>query len=267
MPNANSELRRALSALLLPIDPAREDDAVTAAGNALAEIAVDGQDQSALLRLEIQRWHPGGPLPPVISSVAQAAILAGNDDTFANKLRTAWPRLVQRFESSGSMTRPEALAFLSRLRSMAQLAGKERMSAAQISRVIASTDHRFPVTWQAVQIALGELGLRPKLTSLEVEGVWAADADDELNAFADAGLEAAAAEVSEMGRQLGFPDDPSQYFWPCSRWAVSRLGPTSRFFTISVLSRTSTTMRSRRSMSSRRAARRQILCSRGIRRH
>lgn len=204
MPTPDDELRLALRALLLPIDPACEDEAIAGARAALNAAGIDEVDQAQFLRVHTSAWRETGVMHDALRDVAQAAIAAGDSETGA-EVSTAWPLLVTDLTASRAMTLQEAVTFLSHLRLMMHLAANETMSAAQIARIISARDHRVVVTWQAVQQALVRLKVKPSVEKAAVEALWAADAEHELDVFADADLVGAAMQVAELCEGLRFP--------------------------------------------------------------
>jgi hypothetical protein len=201
------DLRESFRALLLPIDPAREQDALDAAQAAMINVGIAVTDQAEFIRLELSRTKAGQGLHLGLSALIDAGLRAGDPD---------WgPRLASRYhelheavlQERHLMSFDEASAFLSHARLIARLAADESMSAAQIASVLSARDRRVDFSWQAVQDVLGRLGLRRALGLTEVQALFERDRELEERHFADADFVDAASIVGRVGRDFGFPRD------------------------------------------------------------
>jgi hypothetical protein len=201
------DLREAFRALLLPIDPARERDALDAAQAAIASAGIAAADQAEFIRLELSRTKAGQGLHTGLSALIDAALRAG-DPEWGPRLASNYHELHEAvLQERHLMSFEEASAFLSHARLMAQLAAEELMSAAQIASLVSARDRRVDFSWQAVQDILGRLGLRTALDLVDVQALFERDGELEERHFADADFGDAAAIVGRVGRDFGFSDD------------------------------------------------------------
>lgn len=201
------DLREAFRALLLPIDPAREQDALDAAQRAMADAGIEASDQAEFIRLELSRTKAGLGIHTGLSALTQAALRAGDLD-WGSRLASKYHELHDTvLQERHLMSFDEASAFLSHARLIAQLAAEESMSAAQIASVLSARDRRVDFSWQAVQDVLGRIGLRRALELAEVQALYVRDSQLEERHFADADFGDAASIVGRVGQSFGFPDD------------------------------------------------------------
>ena len=200
-------LRDALRTLLLPVDPGFEAAAVEAAGLVLDAQDIAREDQPAHVLVSHGAWRAGGERIASLSGAIKAALLAGNPDygqRFASRYFALHEDTLQRrhlysFEQASS--------FLSHLRLAMQLAAHESMSAAQISKVLDSRDHRVGFGWRAVRDVLRPLGHRFELSQEDVEELFKRDVDLEERIFADADFRDAAGLVGLAASNVAFPGE------------------------------------------------------------
>jgi hypothetical protein len=201
------DLREAFRALLLPIDPAREQDALDAAQAAIADAGIAVADQAEFIRVELSRTKAGQGLHAGLSALIDAALRAGDPD-WGTRLASNYRELHEAvLQDRHLLSFDEASAFLSHARLIAQLAAEESMSAAQIANVLSARDRRVDFTWQAVQDVLGRLDLRKALELAEVQALFERDEALEEPHYADADFGDAASIVGHVGQSFGFPDD------------------------------------------------------------
>ena len=123
--------------------------------------------------------------------------------TLAPTYHTLHARLI----AQGGLPFNKALAFLSHARLADELATKEQMSAAQISRVLSSRDSRVEFSWQVVEMMLAALGIQPSLDLNDVMSIFEQDKERESLVFADADEATVAEMVGRAASELGFPGD------------------------------------------------------------
>jgi hypothetical protein len=199
-------LREAFRTLLLPIDPAREQEALNAADDAMDEAGIEASDRAELIRSQLARARLGEGFSPALMDPVRAALRVG-DPVWGLQLARSYEQLHEALVSRHLLSFEESSAFLSHSRLIARLAAAEAMSAAQIAGVLSARDHRVPFSWQAVQDVLARLGLRRALDATEVEALHARDEELEELLFADADFQGAAAIVGRVGADFGFPGD------------------------------------------------------------
>jgi hypothetical protein len=200
-----TELREAIRSLLLPIDPACEDEAIDAASAELLAAGVTADDQPECLRAGAEGWVTSGRTSPVAR--AAKAFLEAGDAEYGPALSRKYVELHGKLQEQHDLTARQATRFLSHARTAAVLADEEAMSAAQIAKLLAARDARTPFHWGAVSRLLGALGLAPELDEAAVAALIEQDRALEADDFADAGLEEASEIVGAVADRLGFPGD------------------------------------------------------------
>lgn len=178
-------------------------------GAALEELeglGVGFADAPTWLDLELEAWRAAGT-PSLEFEEVVAAYIAAGDDELAGLLADEYFGLHQRLASQPLLDHEAASVLLSHARLIALLASDDKLSAAQIAKLVAVRDTRAPVSWQQVEIILAQLGLSPLLRLGDVEATFEIDQGLELEVFADADESVCAEMVAEVGARLGFPGD------------------------------------------------------------
>ena len=199
-------LQEAVRTLLLPIDSEREEACLMAVREVLTVMGVTSLDQAVWLRLELERWRDSLSPSVAFTRVAKVALNMGCGE-FGLALSKKYFDLHRRLIQIYLLPFDQALAFLSHTLLILRLAHLERMSAAQIAKLLAARDERLTFRWRAVQAILSQFKLSAKLISNEVASLYAADSSLEEELFADASIPESSALVSEVGRRLGYPYD------------------------------------------------------------
>jgi hypothetical protein len=199
------ELLESVRALMLPIDPAHEIEAVLAADQYLASLGVEEDARASWLRLEYEDWRANGEPSDELSRLVSEALRdnsSGRSAGFAVRYFEQHARL----RSEHLLGHDESSAFLSHLLLILQLAEEHRMSAAQITRLLAARDARLTFRWRTVRDVLVRFDVRPRLVLPSVKELVRADAKSE-DVFADADLIVAAGVVGTVAERLGFIGD------------------------------------------------------------
>lgn len=199
--------RDSFRTLLLPIDPALEDDALDAAIRALDGQGITREDQPEHIRASHAAWRARQPLAAGISAAITAALHEGNDDLGARFATNYFAFHEETLQRRHLYSFEQATSFLSHLRLAVQLAAQESMSAAQIAKILDARDHRVGFGWRAVRDVLRALGYRFELSQEAVEALFERDLELEETLFADADFYDAAGIVGIAGNELGFPGD------------------------------------------------------------
>jgi hypothetical protein len=192
--------------LLLPIPVEGEAAAVEAAREALVFARVDPDDALTWVGLELESWRDSGEPSGNFRAVVVAYLEAGDPD-LGSDLGQVYFRLHERLMAQPMIDHDAASAVLSHARLMALLAREEKLTAAQVAKLVAVRDRRAPISWKLVKPVLSQLGLAPGLGQTEIEALYASDERLEVEAFADADELACAEMVADAARRLGFPAD------------------------------------------------------------
>lgn len=198
--------REAFRWLLLPVQVDLEGDAVAAALEELGEMGIGPEDAPTWVHLELEAWRSAGEASADFEAVV-AAYIGVADDDLAQLLASRYFSLHHRLAAQPLIDHDGASTLLSHARLISLLAAEERLSAAQIAKLVSVRDNRAPIVWQHVEMVLAELGLAPSLRVADVEATYEVDQELELEVFADADESVCAQMVADAGAHLGFPGD------------------------------------------------------------
>lgn len=199
-------LRQALRALILPIDPDLEDQVLDAVQALLTNAGIDVSEQSLVVLSESATWREEGTASPLLTRVVQTCLAQGNP-TDGAALAVDYFSLVDRLQDEHGLTFAASIGVLSHARLVAQLARTEKMSGAQLARILEARDRNLKITWQAVHLVLRPLGLIPTVTTDEVTATYTRDVALQELLFADADIETAIEQVADTASRLGCSGD------------------------------------------------------------
>lgn len=195
-------LQEALRHLLLPVPPDDEEAAVAAADQALAAAAVPQDDRAFWVANEHAAWRESGVPSPGFADLVGAYVEAGDPD-LGPDLAASYFSLHDQIRNRPLFDFDRASALLSHARLIGSLAWHERMTAAQVTRVVNARDPRLELAWPVAQLVLTALRLRPALDDGDVQVLFGDDTEFELEAFADADDATALRMVADLGERLG----------------------------------------------------------------
>lgn len=206
--DAREALRQALRALILPIDPDLEEQVLDEVIALLNAEGVDPSEQALVVLGESETWADKGNPSPLLTRIVQTCLLHGNPIDGA-AFAPEYFNLVDRLQDEHGLTFETAVGVLSHARLVAQLARSEKMSGAQLARILEARDHNLRMTWQAAHLILRPLGLVPSVSTAQVSAIHARDASLQELRYADADIPTAIEQVSDTAARLGFGDDMS----------------------------------------------------------
>ncbi|MDP2082212.1 MAG: hypothetical protein U0934_04765 [Pseudotabrizicola sp.] len=222
------ELRAAVRGILLPVASAREAEFL-AEVTRLLEIAGVTDDKASWISLQLRRWQrDGAPTPAFRAFVRDLLFLADRDPkTFifdslegpngaayqnASRLASAnFFDLHAALVSAHLLDHDSARQILSHSGMIARLAVEEKMTASEISRLIAVRDNRFSLNWRAVQAILTKFGCAPTLSLPASNEVFEDDMSAEPALFGDLDIEGGIERVAEVAKSLGCAGDFSAW--------------------------------------------------------
>lgn len=206
-------IRQPLRMLLLPSRSGTEAKCARALKNSLDRLEVSRADFQNWIELQLENWQTSGSASKQLCEVVQSVIFSSaQGSTYieldqANKLSRKYFALHKKLMKEHLMTHAEATALLSHSFLIANLAQYERLSAAQISRVLSQRDSRANFSRQNVASVLQDLGINIDFTQAQTVSLYRRDAIHELEAFADADILTAATVVADAGIKLGVRGD------------------------------------------------------------
>lgn len=208
---ASEQAIRTLRTLLLPISPAndREISCADCLEKYLTSQGVLQEDFNDWAVINLELWADNQSPPEDLSIAIQKILLIAGDHS-TEALSQKYFSIYDKLREDHFFTHAEARWFLSHSFMMLELVEKNRLTAAQIARMLAVRDSRARFNRQTTQTFLEKLQISPSLSIEQVELVFTTDSKQEAAFFADAGLEEAAHMVGAAAESLGFESDLSQ---------------------------------------------------------
>ncbi len=215
----NSELKAVVLGLLLPCDQSEEQRFLTFFDNALEAGGIGEEERPLWVRAQLSHWQADGQPTPEFRSIVEDSIYrAGRDPvTFMfSHLREEDPRraagknlasqyfdIHSRLKSHHLMGFDEARQFLSFAPFIIALALEQRMSASEISRVLAARDARYEMRWRPVKYVLDRVRASRSIEPNAFEEAYREHAKAEPELLSDLTLEQGTAYVGSIAEALG----------------------------------------------------------------
>ncbi|AYN96944.1 hypothetical protein EAW52_24945 [Pseudomonas sp. LTJR-52] len=208
---ASNEAVRALRTLLLPISPANNREVICASVleqylNMQGILQEDFNDW-AIINLEL--WEDNKSPSEELKSAVQKILLQAGDIS-PESLSQQYFLIHKKLQEDHFFSHAEARWFLSHSFMMLELSQRDRLTAAQIARMLAVRDSRARFNRQTTQTFLDKLQSGPALSLEQVQAVFSIDSEQEAAFFADASLDEAARMVGSAAQSLGYAADLSQ---------------------------------------------------------
>lgn len=200
------QLREALRLLLLPARASSEENCAEVLRQHFAQEGVADDDYLSWVKLHLGRWAETEKIPNDLSTVLKEVMLEA-DDVWGKRTGDAYDRLYRKLRNEHTLAHDECRAFLSHSFLIQDLATRDRLSAAQISKLLAQRDRRVRFSRQSIADFLDILGLQPKLGEEQLRELVNLDQSEEPAYFADADANASAEIVAGAALQLGFVGD------------------------------------------------------------
>jgi len=222
------ELRAAVRGILLPVASAREVEFL-AEVTRLLDVAGVTEHKASWTALQLRRWKlDGAPTPQFRAFIRDLLFLADRDPVtfmfdsiegpngraYQNAARLASASFFDLHTSlvlAHLLDHDSARQILSHSGMIARLAVEERMTASEISRLIAVRDNRFSLNWRAVQAILTKFGCAPALTLPASSEVFDDDTSAEPELFGDLDIEGGIERVAQVAKDLGCAGDFSAW--------------------------------------------------------
>lgn len=188
--------------LLLPMQRGKESECGEALRQYLEGQHVAARDFASWIRLELAHWSEHGTPTRTLRDAVTATLIPSHrrfGETLGRIYFGVHRQLIEQF----GWTHGQATAFLGHSCLMLHLAKSERLSAAQISKVLAGRDRRVEFSRQSVLLLLTPAGAAPALSEDRIAEIFARDAAREIPYFADAGKDDAAQLIEASAQQLG----------------------------------------------------------------
>lgn len=202
--SSHREEQQLLRQLLLPIRLAEESKCEDVCMNFFERNSIAKHEQCDWLSLQLGAWEdnerflPSDDLKSFIDDLLE--IGAGS---YGYALKGHYWQCYYNLRTEYFFTHLEARAFLSHALLILDLAASERLSAAQIAKLLCQRDIRVKFSRQNISDFLRTLKKAPSVSSDEVQFVTEQDLIDSVEFFADADTDSAALFVNEKAIELG----------------------------------------------------------------
>ena len=206
------DVERSLRSLQLPIDPRMEHHVPGVASELLSEQGVPTSEQPHSVVSDVRAWVAQGQPPERLKSLVEVILrkCAGTDgDALAKGYFDAHKHLTEvcELDFNGART------LLSASRLMIHLITEERMSCAQVARVLSAPMRGFVYNWKQVQSLTNRLGVTtPVLTVDATQEVYDRDCQEAVTRFADSTPEVELQQLVSASHALGLSGDAQVAF-------------------------------------------------------
>lgn len=201
------DIERALRSLHLPLDPSLELTSVAVAEDRLDDSGVPAAERAAAIAADVQEWARAARPPRRLQRLVRAILrrCAGSSgEALANGYFEAHQKLVD----AGELSFAEAQELLSNARLVIHLMTYERMSCAQVARVLSAPIHGTEYNWEQVRSIAKSMDMsEPSLSAGHVQEILSRDRDEQVARFADGTADVDLELVADASRSLGLSDD------------------------------------------------------------
>jgi len=204
------ELKEAIRFMLLPVPSEKEEECIEAIIQILSDNNLEQDSYAEYIRLKYDIWIKDEILDGVLKAIISKVLTISNAEfgaLFAERYFDIHNGLLQNPFVSSEL----GVIVLSHLRLIINLAVHERMSAAKITKVLQSIDHRLIIiSWKQIQYILSKLRVEPQLVQQDVEYLYNDDERIEEEYFADADMAEALYRIGEVAKNLQFTGDATK---------------------------------------------------------
>ena len=199
------DLERSIRALQLPLVAACESDAASAARDCLGSLRVPTEEQAGVVDADLRDWESSGEPSNRLKAVVRALLRqCGGEvgEVLADGFFDAHRQLITRHE----LDFPAARRLISNSQLVLHLMKRERMSCAQVARVLSASVRGAGYNWEQVRSVARSLHISiPDLTSQQVTNLAARDRGEQVARFADSAPDVELQLLTEAAEALGFP--------------------------------------------------------------
>lgn len=203
--------RRLLRTLLLPIDLQLESKCVESMVQYFEQVAGDSIDDHAIwLEGQVNDWDESGSASAPLKKLIKSLLEEGNRDysqTISDNYFAAHNELIENQLVSSEIAR----SFLSHLLLITRLANEEKMSCAQISKILDAMNPSAGFGRRSVESILKKMRMAPTITKENISDLFETDKSLPPELFGDATLSECAITVANIANSLGFKGNIDQY--------------------------------------------------------
>ncbi|WP_449123653.1 hypothetical protein [Pseudomonas sp. MPG01] len=203
----NQESIKALRTLLLPISPTAGTELRCAfvLEEFLLSLGVRFADFHDWVVINLEQWEEERSPSKVLRLAVQRVLLVAGE-VGSDELSKHYFYIHKKLMTEHFFSHSEGRWFLTHSFLMLELATKERLTAAQIARMLAIRDGRARFNRHTTEAFLSKLKCGPTLSVNQVQDLFHADSAEEASYFADASLEQSAEMVGSAATTLGYSE-------------------------------------------------------------
>lgn len=206
------DLQRAIRALQLPLEPASETRAASVAQDVLLAHRIARDEHANAVASDLRSWElTGKPTSLLKKLVGELLLQCGGMPGEA--LASGFFKVHRRITDGGDLDFASARRLLSNARLVAHLMEHERMSCAQVARVLSAHRRGAPYNWEQVATLARCLNVpMPTLSPEQVQSVIETDRAEQVARFADSTAEVELQLIADAAKTLGLPEDAQATF-------------------------------------------------------
>jgi hypothetical protein len=203
--------KRLLRTLLLPIDLKLETLCIQAMIDYLNLVAGETiEEHSIWLEAQVNIWDESGEATSQLTRLVKELLLAGNEsysELISENYFNAHVELVNNQLVPSELAR----SFLSHLLFITRLADEERMSCAQISKILDAMNPSAGFGRRSVEAIFKKMKMAPAITISNISDLFETDKALTPEIFGDETLNECALTVTNVAYSLGFKEDLGKY--------------------------------------------------------
>ncbi|MCW4629668.1 MULTISPECIES: hypothetical protein [Marinomonas] len=203
--------RRLLRTLLLPIDLRLEQNCIETMTQYFNQVAgTSSDDHTVWLDGQVNSWDETGNASIQLKELINNLLENGNQD-YATKISESYFNAHTELVSNQLVPSKLARSFLSHLLLITRLADEEKMSCAQISKILDAMNPSAGFGRRSVEAILKKMKMAPSITTANITDLFETDKSLISEFFGDATLDECAITISRVAYNLGFKGELNEY--------------------------------------------------------
>jgi hypothetical protein len=199
--------KRLLRTLLLPVELELESVCINEMVSFFAPVVGDDiGDQTVWLDGRVNDWDETGTASPELKTLIERLLLSGIKD-YSEGISANYFSAHAELVANQLFPSELARSFLSHLLLITRLRMEERMSCAQISKILHSMNPSAGFGRRSVAAILKKMGIAPSVTLEDISTLFEADKDLTPVLFGDASLSECSLTLTSVAHSLGFKEN------------------------------------------------------------
>ncbi len=196
--------RRLLRSMLLPINLNKEGECVDKLELLLTGILGDSTEEHfEWIESQLTEWHQSATPTNELSNIISQVLLEGAGD-YGEIISTNYLLAHKELVENQLVSPEQARSFLSHLILITRLRDEEKMSSAQISKILDAMNPSAGFGRRSVEAILKKMKMAPVITTNDIEAILASDHVLSEREFGDSSLSECAQSITTLGTRLGY---------------------------------------------------------------